>query len=424
MRHSYILGPFAQIVTMDGLPARGPIEDGRLQAVLGGGLLIEGSRIGKVLGPDEFRRTSWDIVQGRSRHELLPVEGESVLLPGLIDSHTHICYAGSRSDDYAMRLRGESYQDIARAGGGIMSTVRATREASEDDLVQGLSARARRHLARGVTTCEVKSGYGLELDSELRMLRAIRRAGEPDAPVPELVPTCLAAHVPPPESRSAEEYLGRMASELLPIVKEEGLARRVDAYIDEGAFTPDQAENYLMRAKAMGFEITIHADQFGLGGSMVASRLGARSADHLEVSREDEFRALAASGVVAIALPGSSLGLGLPFANARGMLDRGLSVAIASDWNPGTAPMGDLMMQAAVLGAAQRLTVAETFAGVTVRAADALGLADRGVIREGMRADLVAYPCPRMEEILYRQGDLAPSLVVHGGRVLEPPRAM
>jgi imidazolonepropionase len=291
-----------------------------------------------------------------------------------------------------------------------------TRLASEEDLVALMAERALEHLLRGVTTCEVKSGYGLDVETELKMLRAIRRVDQSTDPYPRLIPTCLAAHVRPPEFKTDQHYLDFIINKLLPIIKKEGLAERVDIYIDRGAFSPDLADEYLFQAKNMGFVPVVHADQFAVGGAAVAARVGAISADHLERSTEREFKWLKEKDVVAVVLPGSSLGLGDPFAPAQRMLDAGLCVAIASDWNPGTAPMGDLLVQASLLSANQKMTAAETFAGITFRAARALGLADRGRVKTGQLADLIGFPCDSFEEILYRQGALSPSLIIKGGK--------
>ena len=417
-----LLGPFSEIVTMARMPDSGPLVDDQLEIIRDGGVIIEGDRIFDILDGQTFKQV----------RELSEVKGspightsiskKTVLLPGLVDCHTHICFAGSRAREYSKRLSGETYIQISERGGGIMSTVRSTRIASEEELASLLADRALEHLVRGVTTCEVKSGYGLDLENELKMLRAIRRVNQSSDPYPRLVPTCLAAHVRPPEFRTDQQYLDFLVSKLLPVVKKEGLAQRVDAYIDRGAFPPDLAEGYLFQAKGMGFVPVVHADQFVMGGSAVAARVGAISADHLERSTDREFRWLKEKGVVAVVLPGSSLGLGDPFAPARRMLDAGLCLAIASDWNPGTAPMGGLLIQASLLSANQKLTAAETLAGVTCRAARALGLADRGSIMAGMLADLIGFPCESYEEILYRQGALAPSLIIKGGkRVVKSP---
>ena len=410
-----LVGPFAQILTMRGLPGGGHIHDAQLEIVEGGAVLLEGGRISRVLDRAELERVEQSPQSAPYTH----LRRDMVLLPGLVDCHTHICYAGSRIEEYGRRLAGESYHDIAASGGGIMSTVRSTRAESEADLARSLAKRAEEHLARGVTTCEVKSGYGLEMEAELRMLRAIERVNRMGWIYPDLVPTCLAAHVLPHEFRSEREYLEMVLTSLLPAIRKEGLANRVDAYLDQGAFSVEEGERYLKEAKDMGFDIVVHADQFEVGGSEVAARLRAKSADHLERTGKKELGQLKEAGVAATVLPCSTLGLGLGFAPAHAMLDAGLTVAIASDWNPGTAPMGDLMVGAALLASAEKLTAAETYAGLTCRAASALGLKDRGTIQAGMMADMVAFPCSSYLEPLYRQGALRPCVVIRRGKMID-----
>ena len=417
-----LLGPFSEMVTMDRLPERGPLLDERMEVVRDGGLIIEGDRILDVLDAERFKQVRELAEMKGSPLGHTPIKRRMVLLPGLIDCHTHICFAGSRAKEYSKRISGESYLQISERGGGIMSTVRATRQATEDELATTLAERALEHLLRGVTTCEVKSGYGLDVETELKMLRAIRRVNASLDPHPSLVPTCLAAHVRPPEFRTDQQYLDFIVNKLLPLVKNEGLASRVDIYIDRGAFPPELADGYLFLAMKLGFAAVVHADQFVTGGAVIAARVGAVSADHLERSTDREFKWLKERDVTAVVLPGSSLGLGDPFAPARRMLDSGLCMAIASDWNPGTAPMGGLLTQASILSANQRLTAAETFAGLTFRAAKALDLGDRGTIRIGQLADLVGFACESYDEILYRQGALPPALIIKGGkRVMRAP---
>jgi imidazolonepropionase len=417
-----LLGPFSEIVTMDRLPEKGPLIDENLEIVRNGGIIIEGDRIFDILDAESFKQVKELAEMKGSPLAYSAITRKMVLIPGLIDCHTHLCFAGSRAKEYSKRISGESYIQMAERGGGIMSTVHSTRLASEEDLVALMAERALEHLLRGVTTCEVKSGYGLDVDTELKMLRAIRRVDQSTDPSPRLIPTCLAAHIRPPEFKTDQHYLDFIINKLLPIIKKEGLAQRVDIYIDRGAFSPDLADEYLFQAKNMGFVPVVHADQFAVGGAAVAARVGAISADHLERSTEREFKWLKEKDVVAVVLPGSSLGLGDPFAPARRMLDAGLCVAIASDWNPGTAPMGGLLVQASLLSANQKLTAAETFAGITFRAARALGLADRGRVKTGQLADLIGFPCDSFEEILYRQGALSPSLIIKGGkRVVKAP---
>jgi imidazolonepropionase len=224
-----------------------------------------------------------------------------------------------------------------------------------------------------------------------------------------LVSTCLAAHIKPRDFEgSPHEYLAMLVQGLLPALKNENLANRVDIFTEETAFSVPESRWYLQQAKSLGFDITIHADQFSTGGSALAVEMGAASADHLEASGQAEIQALAQSHTVAVVLPGASLGLGMHYAPARKLLDAGACVAIASDWNPGSAPMGDLLMQASVLAAAEKLTTAETFAGLTSRAAAALHLYDRGSIAPGKKAHFQAYACADFREILYHQGKMKP----------------
>jgi imidazolonepropionase len=306
-----------------------------------------------------------------------------------------------------MRIAGSSYLEIARNGGGIWSSVLQTRAASQQELTEGLLQRIARHASEGVTTIEVKSGYGLDPNQELKMLRAIRAAAA-STPV-SLVPTCLAAHTKPRDFEGSNaSYLHYLQEALLPAVALEGLARRIDIFIEETAFSAAEAVPYLQACRQMGFDITIHADQFTTSGSELAVQTGALSADHLEASGDREIQMLAASDTVAVVLPGASMGLGMAYAPARRLLDAGACLAISTDWNPGSAPMGDLLMQAAVMGAAEKLTTTETLAAITMRAAASLGLKDRGVIAPGMRCQLQAYPTADYRDLLYHQGKMKP----------------
>jgi len=398
-----LIGPFTQILTLAGLPLKGALSDDDLQVIPQGGVLVEN---GLIIAVDFFEK----LRKENPSVQIEEITGEQVLLPGFVDCHTHICFAGSRAKDYAMRIQGKSYLEIARAGGGIWDSVVQTRAADEELLTGLLLQRVQRHLAEGVTTIEVKSGYGLETRSELKQLRAIAAASAKTRAT--LIPTCLAAHIVPRDfSGTQAEYLSYVFQDLLPVIKHENLASRVDIFIEESAFNADNALIYLNKARQMGFDITVHADQFTTGGSAVAVRSGAVSADHLEASKDAEIKMLANSDTVAVVLPGASLGLGMPYAPARKLLDAGACLAIASDWNPGSAPMGDLLMQAAVMSAAEKLNTAEVFAGMTFRAAKVLNLTDRGILAVGMLADMQAYPCGDYREILYMQGKMKPAKV-------------
>jgi imidazolonepropionase len=401
MSHLKLIGPFRQLLTLNHIPIKGPLQDNNLEIITDAGILVHGGRIEAAGNFRELKTLS---------RETMEVEGNMVAIPGLVDAHTHICWAGSRSGDYAMRLSGMTYGEIAHQGGGIWSTVTHTRHAGEEELASLTAGRAKILLQKGCTTVEVKSGYGLDLQNELKMLASIKKANEQSHV--DLVPTCLAAHIKPRDFvGSANDYLKWIIQELLPVVKAQDLASRVDIYVDEGAFSPDAARDFLPKVRQLGFQITVHADQFSIGGVRVAVEQNALSADHLENSTDTDISLIAASGVIPVVLPGSSMGLGIGFAPARKFLDAGASLAVASDWNPGSAPMGNLLVQAAVLGMYEKLTMAESLAAITYRAAIALGLYDRGVIRPGSLADIIAYPCTDYRDILYNQGNLMPSAV-------------
>ncbi len=395
---------------MTGLSLKGPISDDQLPLVEEGGILVEGEKI-RAIGKFDALRDRWKTVGVRY------LEGNHSCIPGLIDAHTHICFGGSRANDYALRNSGKTYLEIAETGGGIWDTVTQTRKTSAPQLVKGVVKRANRHLKNGVTTLEVKSGYGLSVEEELKMLYAIQQAnGEVSV---DLIPTCLAAHILPKDyNGSAAQYLFEISTQLLPKLKADGLSNRIDTFIEESAFSPEEIAPYLQKAKEMGFDICVHADQFSTGGSGVAAQFNAISADHLEASTEREIELLVQSNVIAIALPGASLGLGCNFAPARKILDAGGALAIASDHNPGSAPMGDLLTQAAVLGAFEKLTNAEVLAGITYRAAAALNLGDRGRLETGYLADFSVFHTHHYNEILYNQGNLKPCMVWKNGELV------
>lgn len=406
-----LIGPFSQILPMTGMSLKGTLQDEQLLVIEKGGIVVAD---GKIVAVAPYK----ELLQKYPDCEVAFIDKPMVLLPGFIDCHTHICYDGTRNRDYAMRIAGKSYLEIARAGGGIWDSVTKTRIADAVTLVENTVARANRHLREGVTTIEVKSGYGLDFESEVKMLRAIQQAGLHTAAT--LIPTCLAAHMKPKDYTGTEEaYLQWILQELLPVLKAEALTNRVDIFIEETAFSAHAAAKYLQQAMQQGFAATVHADQFSAGGAAVAVAAGALSADHLEASSEKEIALLAASSTVAVVLPGASLGLGMHYAPARKLLNAGASVAIASDWNPGSAPMGDLLVQAAVMSAAEKLSTAEVLAALTLRAAPALQLQDAGQLLPGFAADLQAYPTADYRDILYYQGKMKPLMVWKKGEIVQ-----
>lgn len=411
-----LIGPFTQLLTMNDLPLKGTIADTQLEIISNAGILVDAGNITEL---GDYFMLEQKALQYHFDFER--IETDMVALPGFIDAHTHLCWAGSRAGDYAKRLSGKSYLEIANDGGGIWSTVLKTRSASLEQLVEITSVRANQQLREGITTIEVKSGYGLSTDDELKMLRAIQKADT----TANLIPTCLAAHICPKDFKgTSSAYLSQIMNTLLPVVKKENLSKRIDIFIEDSAFSIDEAREYLQKAKNMGFDLVIHGDQFTIGGSQLAVEFDAVSVDHLEASDEAAIQLLAKSDVVATVLPGASLGLGIPFAQARKLLNSGACLAIASDWNPGSAPNGDLLMQATLLGVFEKLTIAETLAGITVRAAKALNLTNRGVLKKGNLADIVAFPTNDFREIIYQQGRMKPEIVWKLGNTIIVGRSL
>lgn len=403
-----LIGPIRQVLTLDQLPLKGALRDEQLEIFTQAGILIEGEYIHKV--------GAWTALKKEfPEAEIHELDGDFVALPGLVDCHTHLCFGGSRARDFALRNAGKTYLEIAAAGGGIWDTVTQTRGLDQATLAEIATQNANRLLSEGVTSIEVKSGYGLSVAEELKLLRAINQASADTAA--DLIPTCLAAHLCPKDWKgSSSDYLTEIADQLLPLLLKEKLSTRVDAFVEKSAFSPEEISPYLEKAMQLGFDLTIHADQFSCGGSALAVRFGARSADHLEASGEAEIQLLASSNTVAVALPGASIGLGMAFTPARKLLDQGASVAIASDWNPGSAPMGDLLAQASILATFEKLSTAEVLAGITYRAVAALGLSDRGKLTAGQLADFILFPTSDYREILYQQGKMKPVEVWKRGR--------
>lgn len=342
--------------------------------------------------------------------------GGAWLTPGLIDCHTHLVFGGDRSAEFEQRLEGVSYAEIAAAGGGIASTVRATREASEGELLTGALQRARQLLREGVTTLEVKSGYGLSLAAERKMLRVIRRLGE-------LLPltvrsTCLAAHALPAEfAGRADAYIDLVCGEILPQLASEGLVDAVDAFCEHLGFSPAQVERVFQAAGELGLPIKLHAEQLSsLHGSSLAARYGALSADHLEFMDESDAQAMAAAGSVAVLLPGAFYCLRETQLPPIDLLRRhGVAMAIASDLNPGTSPALSLRLMMNMACTLFRMTPEEALAGLTLHAAQALGLGhSHGSLEVGKVADFVAWDIARPAELAYwLGGELGKRVIRH-----------
>jgi len=358
------------------------------------------------------------------RAELAPVDAErsvdlggAWVTPGLIDCHTHAVFGGNRSGEFEQRLQGVSYAEIAAQGGGIASTVRATRAASEDELFVSARQRVQALMRDGVTTLEVKSGYGLDLANERKMLRVARRLAD-ELPL-AVRATCLAAHALPPEyAGRADDYIAHICEEMLPALAAEGLVDAVDAFCEHLAFTPAQVERLFIKARELGLPVKLHAEQLSsLHGSSLAARYQALSADHLEFMTEEDAIAMAAAGTVAVLLPGAFYFLRetqLPSMDA--LRRHGVKIALASDLNPGTSPGLSLRLMLNMGCTCFRMTPEEALAGVTVHAAAALGLGDsHGSLEVGKVADFVAWQIERPADLAYWLGGDLPKRVVRKG---------
>ncbi|WP_410000564.1 imidazolonepropionase [Mesorhizobium sp. SP-1A] len=328
-----------------------------------------------------------------------------LVTPGLIDCHTHIVYGGDRAREFEMRLEGAGYEEIARAGGGILSSVRNTREASEDELLATALPRVDTLLAEGVTTLEIKSGYGLDIDSELKMLRVARRIGEL-RPV-HVVTTWLAAHALPPEFKDDRAgYIDRVVIAGMDQGHAEGLIDAVDGFCEGIAFSAKEMARVFDHAKALGLPVKLHAEQLSdLHGAAMAAEHGALSADHLEYLGADGIAAMAKAGTVAVLLPGAFYTLReTKYPPLQALRDAGVPIALATDSNPGTSPLTSILLTMNMGATLFRMTPAECLRGVTLNAARALGLADRGVIAPGARADLAIWDIKHPAELSYRIG--------------------
>jgi imidazolonepropionase len=389
------------------------------------GLVADGAvaiRDGRVLavGPsDELRR------QFRARRRL-DADGR-VVLPGFVDPHTHLVWAGDRADEFEMRIAGVSYLQIMAAGGGIMSTVRHTRAAALDELVAQTLPRLERMLAHGTTTLEIKSGYGLNTQSEQKQLEAIRHL---QTRFPgTVIPTFLGAHAIPAEyAGRADDYVDLIIGEMLPAVAAEHVASAFgrfplfcDVFCEEGAFGLHQTRRILEAARALGLGLKIHVDEFRpLGGTRLAVELGAVSADHLVCTPPEEVELLATSPTIAVALPGTPFGLGLrEYTPARGLIEAGGAVALATDCNPGTCWCESMQLVIALACRYLRMTPAEAISAATINAAHALALGDQvGSLEPGKRADLIVLDVPSYTHLGYRFGTNLVGAVVAGGRLV------
>jgi imidazolonepropionase len=406
-----LIAPIGQLVTLAGVTAKdglgvgwddlGIVEDGALLSE-DGTILYAGPRAELPAGPppdETVDASAW------------------VAIPGLVDPHTHPCFVGSRHDEFAMRAEGQSYLEISRAGGGIRASMRHCRAANLETLTVATLARLEKQLALGVTTVEAKSGYALNVEGELTMLRAIRDAAAQTRQT--VFATFMGAHAIPPEfDGNAEGYTDLVVHEMLPRVAAENLADFCDVFVEDGFFTLAQGRRILSAAKDLGLGLRIHADEFAaLGGAQLAAELGALSADHLMAVDDAGIKALAAAGVTATLLPATTLFLGQTnFAPARRLLDAGVRVALSTDLNPGSSYTENQQLVFTLACTHLGMTVPEALTGVTYNAARALGAADRlGALTPGRRADVALFAVPDVRAIPYHLAVSDLAMVVTGG---------
>lgn len=382
------------LATPEGFCARRGPAQGQLRLLKNAWVLAEDGIITAV-GQGEPPCGAEQIIDGAGR----------LATPGLADAHTHLIFGGWRQDELADKLHGVPYLDILARGGGILSTVRATRAATEAELLEK-GRRALLEMQRfGVTACEAKSGYGLETETELRQLRVIRQLGQECAM--DLAPTLLGAHALPPEYQADREgYLRLLCEEMIPRAAAEGLARFCDVFCEEGVFTVEEARRILLAGKAHGLLPKLHADEIHpIGGSQLAGELGAVSAEHLIVCPEEGMERMARGGVIACLLPCTSLYLGASFAPARRLVEKGVAIAIATDFNPGSCPCLNLQLAMSLGCLYYRLTPEEVLTAVTLNGAAAMGLAGRlGSVEPGKQCDLALWDAPDLNYLCYRMG--------------------
>jgi imidazolonepropionase len=410
-----LIANLSEVATPIGNKPLTGVDQARVRRLSGVEVLCRDSKIACVGSREEIERE----VGSLEAAQQIDAKG-GTLVPGFVDPHTHLPWAGSREEEFSQRLAGKTYMEIAAEGGGILSTVRATREASEADLIGGVLDRLDLMLAHGTTTAEAKSGYGLTLDDELKQLGAIRRASEKH-PV-DLVPTLLAAHETPPEYRKdRERYLDIVCQEIIPATSEADLARFCDVFCEEGVFTAEESHRVLTAGVQNGLAPRLHADEFvDSGGAALAAELKALSADHLTAVSPTGVEAMAAAGVTAVLLPGTSFFLMKhKYAPARRLLEAGVPIALATDCNPGSSFTESVPMVFVLAVYELGLSIEEALTAATLNAACCLGLGESiGSIEVGKQADLVVLAAPNLLHLAYHYGVNLVSAVIKSGKLV------
>ncbi len=408
-----IIANAAQVVTCSGFKAKTGKEMSDLHVIENGAVIIEKGRI-KAVG-----RTA-ELTDGLDTKGFIVMDASGkAVLPGFTDSHTHFIFAGYRAEEFSWRLRGDSYMRIMERGGGIMNTVRATRNASAEELMGSGKKRLDAMLSFGVTTVEGKSGYGLDRDTEIRQLEVMRALDE-NHPV-DIVPTFLGAHAIPPEYKGKEEdFLTWMSEEVMPEIAQRSLAEFCDIFCEKNVFSLAQSRKYLTRAKELGFRLTLHADEIAqLGGAELAAELGAVSADHLLRASDQGIAAMAEAGIVATLLPGTAFSLKEPYARARYMIDQGCAVALATDLNPGSCFTESVPLIFALAVLHMGMSTEEAVTAFTINAAAAVGRADStGSIDPGKKGDIVILEYPSCQFIPYHMAVNTVETVIKEGKIV------
>lgn len=373
-------------------------------------IAIEDNTIIDIIPNAKINKGSYD--------EIINCEGK-IVLPGLIECHTHTAFAGSRSNEFLMRLNGATYEQIAESGGGIISTVKAVRQSSFEELINLIRPRIDLFISQGVTTLEIKSGYGLSYYDEIKLLQVINHFKK-TLPI-EIIPTFLGAHTYPPEYKNDhKKYLKIISDELLPFIIKNGLAEYIDAFCENGAFSSDEVDQIFNKAKKLGYKLRLHTEQFNnIGGLDIALKHKALSVDHLEVIKETDIQKLSGSETVAVLLPGVSFFLDYQYAPARKLIDNNSIVALSTDYNPGSSniPNIHLIMSLAVL--MMRMTAEETISGVTINAAKALDINNKtGSIEIGKQADFAVFSAKDYSEIVYNIGQNLNEMTIKNGNII------
>lgn len=417
MRATLIIKNAAQVVTSRG-GSKGPLS-GRSQGEI---TVIENGAVAicedKIISVGTVEEVEGKIVID-SQTRVIDADG-MVVLPGLVDPHTHVVFGGSRENELSLKLEGVPYLEILARGGGILSSVEATRAASKEELVSRGIKYCRQMLAQGTTTAEAKSGYGLSTEAEIKTLQAVHQV-DGAQPV-DLVPTFLGAHAIPKEFRGdPESYINLVIEEMLPRVVEQKLARYCDVFCEEGVFSVEQSKRVLSAARSMGLELKLHADEIvPLGGAELAAELGAVSADHLLVISDEGIYKMAEKGVIGVLLPGTTFYLREEhYAPARKMIEAGVPIALATDFNPGSSPNNNLQLIINIACLYLRMTPVEVINAITINAAHALGRGDEiGSLEEGKKADIVLFDAPNYEYLAYRYGTNLVSRVIKNGQLV------